>query len=46
VTHLPEPSYVLYRRRTSFGAMLVIIFVVFAAGWGLVTLVKWIARWL
>ena len=42
MNHLPEPSYVPYRRRPSFGAVLVVIFVVFAALWGLVTLGRWI----
>ena len=42
MTHLPEPSYVPYKRHMSFGAVLVVIFVVFAAIWGLFTLGRWI----
>ena len=42
MNHMPEPPYVPYRRPIGFGAMLVVMFVVFAALWGLFTLGRWI----
>jgi hypothetical protein len=48
VIRRPEPYYVPYKRRMSFGSFLLRIFFTFAVIWGAVTLVRWVTglRWI
>ena len=40
----PEPYYFPYKRRMSFGSLLLRIFFTVAVIWGVVTLVRWICH--